>query len=161
MAVSKCLNCGAEIPRTAEFCPSCGAPKGGTQAAAQPAQPMQPMQPAPMSMQKVSPLAGIFDMFFSKTGIILGVAIGILLAWIGVLILVFSTENSDIATLLDSMGFAAISLMLIGGGVWNKKIDKFARLGMVLIGGYAAAHALAILSAFTSIASQANKYVVN
>ena len=158
MSVSKCLNCGAEIPREAEFCPSYGAPKGGTQAAAQP---LQPMQPAPMSMQKVSPLAGIFDMFFSKTGIILGVAIGILLAWIGVLILVFSTENSDIATLLDSMGFAAISLMLIGGGVWNKKIDKFARLGMVLIGGYAAAHALAILSAFTSIASQANKYVVN
>ena len=135
MAVSKCLKCGTDIPEGAEFCPSCGAPKGA-RAVAQPVQPMQPMQAAPMSMQKVSPMAGIFDMFFSKTGIILGVAIGILLAWIGVLIGTFSDGNGDIATFMTSTGFAAMGLVLVAGGVWNRKIDTRARLGMVGIGGY-------------------------
>ena len=135
MAVSKCLKCGADIPEVAEFCPSCGAPKEA-KAVAQPVQPMQPMQAAPMSMQKVSPMAGIFDMFFSKTGIIMGAAIGILLAWIGVLIGTFSDGNGDIATFMSATGFAAMGLVLVAGGVWNRKIDTRARLGMVGIGGY-------------------------
>ena len=135
MAVSKCLKCGVDIPDGAEFCPGCGAPKGA-QTQAQPMQSYQPTQAAPMSMQKVSPMAGIFDMFFSKTGVIMGLAIGILLAWIGVLIGTFSDGNGDIATFMSATGFAAIGLVLVAGGVWNRKIDTRARLGMVGIGGY-------------------------
>jgi len=147
MAVKRCFRCGVNIPDGAEFCPSCGAPKGAkavTQPETQPQQPMyqQPMyqppmkQSTPISMQKVSPLAGIFDMFFSKTGVIFGVGIGILLAWLGVLIGTFTDGNGDIATFLSSTGFAAMGLQLVAGGVWNHRIDTRARLGMVGIGGY-------------------------
>lgn len=149
MAIKRCLKCGADIPEGAEFCPGCGAPKGAKAVTRQEPQPQQPMYQQPQQMyqqpkaslsaQNVSPLAGIFDMFFSKTGIIMGVAIGILLAWIGVLIAIFSRENLNISISLISTGFAAMGLVLVGGGVWNKKIETNARLGMVLIGGYIAA----------------------
>ena len=147
MAVSKCLKCGADIPDEAEFCPGCGAPKG-VQTQAQPMRSYQPMQAAPMSMQKVSPLAGIFDMFFSKTGVIMGLSIGILLAWIGVLIGTFSDGNGDIATFMSATGFAAIGLVLVAGGVWNRKIDTRARLGMVGIGGYVLTVGLSVSNSF-------------
>lgn len=169
MAVKRCLKCGAEITEDAQFCPSCGAPKGtdaireeamepaatpqpGQQnpppAYQQPPQYQQPMKPqTPLSMQKVSPLAGIFDMAFSKTGIIMGVAIGVLLAWIGVLIGVFSTRNIDVAMFMSATGFAIIGFQLAAGGLWNKKIIQYARLGMVLIGGYIIINGVSIAAA--------------
>ncbi len=89
-----------------------------------------------MGMQKVSPMAGFFDMVCSKTAVILGVGIGILLAWIGVMIATFTDGNGDIVTFLSASGFALMGLALVAGGVWNNRIDSRARLGMVLIGGY-------------------------
>jgi len=134
MAGTKCNNCGATIPAQAGFCPGCGAPKPQAQPTQQYA--AQPMQRASMGMQRVSPMAGLFDMAFSKTGVILGVAIGIILAWIGVIIATFSAQNGDIATFLSATGFAMMGFALIAGGVWNRRIDTRARLGMVGIGGY-------------------------
>ena len=154
MAAKKCLKCGATIPDGSEFCPSCGAPKGARPVAQTPPpqqmqQPMQPMQQqTPMSMQKTSPLAGIFDMAFSKTGIIMGLAIGVLLAWIGVLIGVFSVENADIAQFMGATGFAIMGFQLASGGIWNRKIIPYARLGMVLIGGFILSNGLATVASF-------------
>ena len=156
MAVKRCFRCGANVPDGAEFCPSCGAPKGAKaiaqpmdQPVAQPPQPMyqqpmyqqpmyqQPMvQSTPLYMQKVSPVAWIFDMFFSKTGVIFGVGLGILLAWVGVLVGTFTDGHGDAAQFLFSTGFAAMGLVLAAGGIWNNRIESHARLGMVLIGGY-------------------------
>ena len=158
MAIKRCLKCGADIPDGAEFCPSCGAPKGAKAVTQQQQQPVQPQQPvyqqqpmsaaAPLSMQKESPLAGIFDMVFSKTGIILAITLGVLLAWIGVVMFAFSDtgDNWDFAIMLNSMGFAAVGLFACAGGIWNKRIDKYARTGMVLIGGFVIVMGLSMLS---------------
>ena len=142
MAAKRCLKCGADIPDSAEFCPGCGAPKGSKAVAQQPPQTYtaQPVPGVSVSMGKVSPLEGIFDMFFSKTGVIFAVALGVLLAWIGVLIGTFSDGNGDIATFLNSTGFAAMGLGLAAGGVWNRRINMYARLGMVGIGAVSYTH---------------------
>jgi hypothetical protein len=100
-----------------------------------------------------SPLEGIFNMVLSKTAIILVIALGILFAWIGTVIIIFATGSADIATLLSSMGFAAMGLFLAAGGIWNSKIDKFVRLAMVLIGIYLVAHSLYSISALSSMAN--------
>ena len=169
MAIKRCLKCGADIPDEAEFCPSCGAPKGAKAVTQQPAkaqpaaqqpvaqqavyQQQQPMQSSnPMSMQKVSPLAGIFDMVYSKTLIIGLTAIGILLAWIATMIGIFSSENGDIAQALLSTGFALIGLQLIAGGIWNNRIIPLARLGMIFIGGSILVAGLSVASAVISSA---------
>jgi hypothetical protein len=127
MTVNKCSRCGAILPQGAAFCPSCGAPKAEEQ------QKYQPMyQPSPARIG----LTGFFDIIFSKTIIIIGIAIGILLAWISLLIVVFASGSSNIAIVLNSIGFIAIGILLIGGGIFNNNIDKHVRLAMVLIGGY-------------------------
>ena len=147
MAASKCGNCGADIPENATFCPGCGASKGAAPQAA------QPMRMGPSSMGNSSPLESLFNMVFSKTAIILGAAIGVLLAWIGGLILIFAPLSGNIAFLLSSMGFAAIGLLLVGGGIWNKKIDKFARLGMIIIGAYSIVQTVSVTGLITNIAN--------
>lgn len=128
----KCSKCGENIPDEARFCPACGAARLGAQQAQQPA--YRSMKPS--TLKNVSPLEGIFDMVFSKTAIILVIALGILFAWIGTVIMVFASSSADIATLISSMGFAAMGLFIAAGGIWNSKIDKFVRLAMVLIGIY-------------------------
>ena len=125
MAVSKCGKCGADIPQGASFCPSCGAPKAAEQ------QKYQPIyHPTEMG------ITGLFDMIFSRTTIIIGIAIGMLLAWISLLIVIFASGSSNIAFVLNSIGFVGIGLLLVGGGIFNNNIDKYVRLAMVLIGGY-------------------------
>ena len=126
---TKCVKCGVDIPDGAGFCPSCGTSKG---AAPPPSQPVpQPVAPAPVQRpprpKDISPFESIFDMVFSKTAIILTIIVGTLLAWIGILIATFSTGNSDIALFLNSSGFAGMGLFLAAGGIWNKKIDKYAK----------------------------------
>jgi hypothetical protein len=144
MVETKCNNCGAKIPDGAQFCPGCGATKGTGQTAPKPVQ-AQPVTPAmSMTQRGLSPLEGVFDLIFSKTVVIIGIGIGILLAWIGVLIGIFSSSNADIATFLNTSGFAGMGLILIGAGIWNKKIDKYVRLGMLVIGGAAIIWAVSV-----------------
>ena len=63
----KCIKCGVDIPDSAGYCPSCGAPK--------PVQ-NQVQQPVYRSMKAlnlysaISPLEGIFNLLFSKTAIL-------------------------------------------------------------------------------------------
>ncbi len=144
MAAIKCIKCGANIPNNAAFCPACGAPKAEAQQMSQPVQ-SQPMQYKSMN-KTVSPLEGIFNMFFSKTAIIIGIVLGILFAWIGVIIMIFASGSTDVGLLLSSMGFAAIGLFILCGGIWNRKINAYARLAMVLIGGYLLANGVSALS---------------
>ena len=142
----KCSKCGANIPDEAGFCPSCGATKAGGQSAPQATyRSMNPSNP-----KSISPLEGIFDMAFSKTAIIIVIALGILFAWIGIVIGIFASGSANIAMLLSSMGFAAMGLFLIGGGIWNSRINKFVRLAMVLMGIYLVVTALSGAAAMMS-----------
>jgi len=133
-----CTKCGAKLPAGGKFCLECGTPIGAQQApAAAPAPAPPTAAPAPSIAQSgSSPLEGIFNMVFSKTAIIIGVAVGILLAWIGLLIFIFAPLSWQPAALIASLGFGAMGVLLVNGGVWNRKIDKFVRLAMVLIGAW-------------------------
>ena len=137
MVASKCKNCGAKITDGAQFCPGCGATKEAGKPIQKPVQ-AKPVAPI-MNMTKKgsSPLEGLFDMIFSKTVIILAVLLGILLAWIEVIVGTFSSSKTDSGTFLNATGFARMSIILIGAGIWNKKIAKIVRLGMLIIGGAA------------------------
>lgn len=135
----KCSKCGAGLSKDAAFCPLCGAPKK-----AEPVQPQPVAQPAPVQPQPVAPkpvktgpdgLQGLVDLAFSKLVIVLAVGIGVLLAWIGAILVTFSnfiTAGSFLAT----TGFTGMGLILLGGGFLNNKLDRYIRLGMILIGGY-------------------------
>jgi len=145
MAATKCNNCGAKIPKEAQFCPGCGAPKPAVQQAP------QQTQPAPQQMQTMSKpmvagsnsMQGLLNTIFSKKFIILGVCLGILLIWIGIVIGNFSIGypytdmnfyGPKFAGTINSLGFAILAIALIGGGIQNRRIDKFVRMGMVFGG---------------------------
>jgi hypothetical protein len=100
-----------------------------------------------------SPFEGIFNMVFSKTIIILIIALGILLAWIGLVIRVFASSSTNIAILISSIGFAAMGFFLICGGIWNSKVDKFVRLAMVLMGIYLVVQSLFAAGLYSGLIS--------
>ena len=146
MAIVKCNKCGANIPSNAAFCPGCGAP------AEQPTQQVQSApepvpQPAPKPTYRARPprsmsgfqgsLAGLADTLFSKFFILLGLCVGILLAFIGNIILLIGQSWSITAdNVLDLLGFTMIGFLLLGGGLVNRNINHFVRAGMIAIGGY-------------------------
>jgi hypothetical protein len=81
-------------------------------------------------------MAGLADTLFSKFMIMLGVSIGILLLWIGALLRNFAGgTGSTINGIFSPTAFAGIGLLAFGGGFLNKKIDKYVRMGMIVIGG--------------------------
>jgi len=125
----KCSKCGADIPDTAAFCPGCGAAKPN-----QPQAPSYSKPPAPVGGEGAG-LEGLVKTVFSKMLIMIGFAIAILLSWIGSLLVVFGV-NGSIGSFLTGFGFVGGGFILFGGGFLNKGIDKYVRLGMILIGGY-------------------------
>jgi len=134
MVGETCAKCGAKIPAGGKFCLECGTPVGAQQAPA--AAPVQ----APAR-------GGFFDTLFSKTFILVGALLGILLAWIGSVIFAFGGAEANIYRLgvvLNSLGYAALSIFLIGGAISNKSLDKFVRLGMVFGGAVLLAMGLAV-----------------
>jgi len=138
MTDDKCLKCGTKIPKEARFCPSCGVVKAiETPQPVQP-QPVQSQQMQPQPVQSPSrPMYETLGPLFSKNLIIVGVLIGILLAWIGTIIATFAGMNLSLARaslILNNLGFVFIGLFLTGGGIINKDIDKYVRLGMI-VGG--------------------------
>jgi len=150
MTDDKCLKCGTKIPKEARFCPSCGAVKGIETPQPVQSQPVQPQPVQPQPMQSPSqPLYETLGPLFSKNLIIMGVLLGILLAWIGSIIGIFAVGTVTIGAMtvnaggdaltnaglvLKSLGFVFIGLFLTGGGIINKDIDKSVRLGMI-VGG--------------------------
>ena len=138
---NKCSKCGAGLSADAVFCPLCGAAKGAQPAQAQPVR-QQPVQaqptPALSQAQKGSGLAGLqglVDVIFSRLVIMLAVGIGVLLAWIGAVLVTFSNFNVA-GSFLATTGLTGMGLILLGGGFLNNKLDKYIRLGMIVIGGY-------------------------
>lgn len=141
----KCLKCGADLTKDAAFCPLCGEPKEAEpvqpQPVAQPEPVQQPVQSQPVAPQpkpvKTGPggLQGLVDLAFSKLVIMLAVGIGVLLAWIGAILVTYS-DYGVTGSFLATTGFTGMGLILLGGGFLNNKLDKYIRLGMILIGGY-------------------------
>jgi len=91
--------------------------------------------------QPIEQIDGIFEKLFSKTLIVVGILVGILLIWIGSIVTTFGTMTSGssldaykASIVLSSLGIAAMGVFLVGGGVANKNIDKYVRLAMI-IGG--------------------------
>ena len=134
MAVDKCGNCGADIPKGATFCPGCGAPK----VAEKPAPPSQPAQaaPTPKPVQKApSSIPDMMDSIFTETNIYIMIFLGILFAAIGGIILIFTFGTvAQIGGVLNSLGFVFISVFLLFGGLVNKSYDKYIRVGMIISG---------------------------
>jgi hypothetical protein len=119
MGEAICGKCGAKNPTGAKFCSDCGGP-------VQVKEMQQPMEQ----------IDGIFEKLFSKTLIVVGILVGILLIWIGsiVTILGASLDAYKASIVLSSLGIAAMGVFLVGGGIANKNIDKYVRLAMI-IGG--------------------------
>ena len=77
---------------------------------------------------------------FSRKLIVAAVVVGILLIWVGQLVLTWPDwEDTEAmktavrtATTLIGLGGMISSVALIGGGVLNKSVDKFVRLGMLV-----------------------------
>jgi len=78
---------------------------------------------------------------FSRELIVAAVLVGIFLMWVGQLVVVWP-ESEDTETMrtlyktsrtLLGLGMMISSGALIGGGVINKSIDKFVRLGMLVV----------------------------
>ena len=139
MTEDKCLKCGTIIPKEAKFCPNCGAVKViETPQTVQPQtvqpQPIQtqPVQPRPMPNPS-RPMYETLGPLFSKNLIIVGILIGILIAWIGEIVARFTIYLSA-GWVLNSLGFVFVGLFLTGGGIINKNLDKFVRLGLI-VGG--------------------------
>ena len=139
MAVSKCVKCGANIPKGAGFCPACGAPK-----AEEPAPQPAPAAPAPQLAPKgLSSILEILNTVFSDVIIFSMILLGLLLACIGGLIVTFS-GLSQIALTLNVLGFVFMSIFLLMGGLVNKKFDNYVRFGMIVGGAIMLTWSLAI-----------------
>jgi len=197
--VDKCLKCGADLSADAEFCPLCGTKKAAKPAQTEQPAPVQPepvqtqsepvkqetVEPQPIAPpskpKKVkppkpprapgeSPFTSIANMVFSKMVIMLGICIGILLAWIGTIIGYIIGNTTTVSTtttiiaggsqtvnntgvlingILTSLGLVGIGFLLLGGGLLNKDFDKYIRIGMIISGGLVLANGLRFVSITT------------
>lgn len=130
----KCGKCGADLPADSKFCLSCGA------------------KVAKETRPDHEPVHQVFQFLFSKNLIIAAILFGLLLIWIGVIVLTFSSDITGIrvAQVLNSLGFFAMGAFLIGGGIVNDAMDKYVRLGMIVIGVYMITSVLALTSLIPS-----------
>ena len=135
MPEEKCGKCGAEIPIDSKFCLSCGT------------------KVAKETRTVSEPIHQIFNMMFSKNIIIVAILLGLLFIWIGVLVMTFSTDTTGyrVAQVLNSFGFFITGIVLIGGGIANDAMDKYVRLGMIVIGVYMITVVLSLPGILSSI----------
>lgn len=84
--------------------------------------------------QQMSPLvSGVF----SESSITAGVVIGILLMWIASMIIILGETGRTVykaSSVVSSLGTLFLTVMLVGGGIANARIDKTVRVGMVIMG---------------------------
>jgi hypothetical protein len=98
------------------------------------------------------PIHELFRFLFSKNLIIAAILFGILFIWIGSVVLTFSTDLTGYraAQTLSSLGFFITGVFLIGGGIVNDTMDRYVRVGMVVIGVYMITSVLALTSLLSS-----------
>jgi hypothetical protein len=97
----------------------------------------------------------MFQSLFSKNIITAAILLGILFIWIGVIVLTFNTDLTGLraAQTLNSLGFFMVGVFLIGGGIVNDAMDRYVRLGMIVIGVYMITAVLALHSLISSYGS--------
>lgn len=109
-------------------------------------------------MQSESEESGEHEVFSRKL-IVAAVLVGILLIWVAQLVLIW-TELEDteamkivLKTAMTLIGLGAIisSVALIGGAVLNKSVDKFVRLGMLVVAAVIIGQVLISVIAYSSI----------
>jgi len=133
--VDKCIKCGDEIPKDAKFCLNCGA------------------KVVKETHLINEPTHQLFQSLFSKNLIVAAILLGILFIWIGVIISTFSTDLTGwrVAQTLNSLGFSVVGLFLIGGGIANENMDKYIKLGMIVIGVYMITSVLSLTSLLSAL----------
>ena len=96
---------------------------------------------------------------FSGKLIVVAVLVGILLIWVAQLVLIWvDWENPEAmkiaakaASTLIGLGGMISSVALIGGGVLNKTVDKFVRLGMLVAAGFILGQLMPLAVTYASI----------
>lgn len=158
MAIKRCLKCGANIPDGADFCPSCGAPRGAKAVAQQPpAQqpPAQPQQPAfqqqpvqsqqpiyqqqPMYQKPVKsgdPLKNLVKTLFSTKMMVVFIMIGLLLVFVGMFIwtLGFPGYKTDFQSVADQKDYIE-SYGILRYASLVSSLGFFIVSGVLLLGG--------------------------
>jgi len=137
MVEGKCNKCGADVPSNSKFCLSCGT------------------KIEKETRQEREPIHDVFRFLFSKNLIVAALLLGLLLIWVGSLVLTFSTDMTGYraAQTLNSLGFFITGVFLIGGGIVNDSMDRYVRVGMVIIGVYMITSVLALTHLLSSIGS--------
>ncbi len=137
MGDMKCSKCGADILPDAKFCLNCGT------------------KIMKESKQEKEPIHQLFGFLFAKNLIIAAILLGLLLIWVGAVVLTFSTDMTGLraAQVINSLGFFITGVFLIGGGIVNDHMDKYVRLGMIVIGVYMITSVLALPAMFSSFRS--------
>lgn len=132
---TKCTNCGASIPGSAGFCPSCGAPRAVEQPAAQ----AQPMQTAPQPIKSAqSGVQGFIDFSLSLKIMLIGIFIALLIAWITKTVNVFLIAGTNAYNALRIVNFtfmAGAGGLLLLGGLLNDKFNIYLRAALMVTGG--------------------------
>jgi hypothetical protein len=87
-------------------------------------------------MKRVSVADLLAAQLFSVSRIAVGIALGVLLMWIGGLIAILgeSSTATKAALVLGETGVAIVSTMLVGGGMANSEIEKGVRIAAVIMG---------------------------
>ncbi len=137
METEKCSKCGVDLPSNSKFCLSCGT------------------KIEKDSLREREPIHEVFRFLFSKNLITAAILIGILFIWIGAIVLTFSTDVTGYraAQTLSSLGFFITGAFLIGGGIVNDSMDRYVRVGMVVIGAYMITSVLALTSFLSRLVS--------
>jgi len=74
---------------------------------------------------------------FSETSIAIGVVLGILLMWIASMIVILGETGRTVykaSSVVSSLGTLFLTVMLVGGGIANARIERTVRVGMVIMG---------------------------
>ena len=137
MGNEKCSKCGAELPSNSKFCLSCGA------------------KVEKETRSEREPIHQVFRFLFSKNLIIAAILLGMLFIWIGAIVLTFSSDLTGYraAQTLNSLDSLSREYFLIGGGIVNDAMDKYVRVGMIVIGVYMITSVLALSHLLSSIGS--------
>jgi len=74
---------------------------------------------------------------FSETSIAVVVVLGIILIWVAYMIALLGGRGETVykvSSVVNSLGTVSLTIMLVGGGIVNARIERAVRVGMVIMG---------------------------